>query len=462
MAKFQFLMSDIMNITNATVSKFSAVGSFAGVSTDTRDLVEGMLFVALRGEKFDGHNFLEEAAHKGAMGAIVDKRCDKSKYAHLDMGIFVVEDTLKAYQQLAHAWREKLDIPVVAITGSNGKTTTKDLTAAVLSGKYKVHKTMGNFNNEIGLPKTLLSLTAQDEVAVVEMGMRGLGQIAELAAIAHPNIGVITNVGEAHMELLGSIANIATAKAELIDAIEIDGYAILNADDELVINMANHTKGKVLYYGIQHAADIKAFDIQFTPEGTTRFQAIVGESSGEFHCKTLGMHNVYNCLAAIAVGYAMNLTVDEIQAGLDQLEATPMRFSMHELKSWKIINDTYNASPSSTRASLENLKHLPGNRKWLVMGDMFELGNMAIEAHQSVADMACQNNIYGLITMGSLTKHTAARAGELNIPISYHAQSHEDAYEFLNKHLEPHDIVLVKGSHGMHMDKIIELLENEY
>lgn len=462
MADFQFTLTQVMQATNAVLKKITSASIFGGVTTDTRKVEEGMLFVALKGEKFDGHDFIAEAAKKGAIGAIVNKDYDVSRLEDVEIDILAVNDTLKAYQDLAKLWRSKFSIPVIGITGSNGKTTTKDLTAAVLSGKWNVLKTQANFNNEIGLPMTLLQLNKSYDVAVVEMGMRGLGQIKLLTDIAKPTIGVITNVGETHMELLGSIENIAKAKSEMAQAIEIDGKVVLNADDEHVAKMHEVTKARPIYFGINHAADVKAFNVKTVGEGKTEFDAFIGENMAHFTLNMLGIHNVYNCLAALAVGYACGLTIEEMQKGLASFKPTAMRFEYKKVGDFNVINDAYNASPMSTKAALSNLAKVTDERKILVMGDMFELGSVEVKAHEDIAVQAKEAGVSIIVTRGTLTQNTARKAREIGIPEVYECANHEEAVATLKKVLQKDDTVLFKGSHGMHMEKIIELLENEY
>lgn len=462
MADFQFTLTQVMQATNAVLKKITSASIFGGVTTDTRKVEEGMLFVALKGEKFDGHDFIAEAAKKGAIGAIVNKDYDVSRLEDVEIDILAVNDTLKAYQDLAKLWRSKFSIPVIGITGSNGKTTTKDLTAAVLSGKWNVLKTQANFNNEIGLPMTLLQLNKLYDVAVVEMGMRGLGQIKLLTDIAKPTIGVITNVGETHMELLGSIENIAKAKSEMAQAIEIDGKVVLNADDEHVAKMHEVTKARPIYFGINHAADVKAFNVKTVGEGKTEFDAFIGENMAHFTLNMLGIHNVYNCLAALAVGYACGLTIEEMQKGLASFKPTAMRFEYKKVGDFNVINDAYNASPMSTKAALSNLAKVTDGRKILVMGDMFELGSVEVKAHEDIAVQAKEAGVSIIVTRGTLTQNTARKAREIGIPEVYECANHEEAVAILKKVLQKDDTVLFKGSHGMHMEKIIELLENEY
>lgn len=463
MADFQFTMAEVMQATNAVLKKAIIASVFGGVTTDTRKIEEGMLFVALKGERFDGHDYIRQAAERGAFGAIVNKSYDISAIDDVEIDILAVDDTLKAYQDLAAFWRSKFNIPVIGITGSNGKTTTKDLVAAVLSGKWNVLKTHANFNNEIGLPMTLLELTKEHEAAVVEMGMRGLGQIKQLADIAKPTIGVVTNVGETHLELLGTMENIAKAKGEMAEAIAIDGTVILNADNEYTAKMCTLTKAHVLYFGVDHAADIKAFDVYTDAEnGRTEFDVLIETQLAHFTLNMLGIHNVYNCLAAIAVGYACGLTIEEMQKGLADFKPTAMRFEYKKLADFHIINDAYNASPASTKAALANLAKVAKKRKIFVMGDMFELGSREIDGHKEIGIEVAKYSVDVLITRGELTRYTAQAAREAGMINVHECASHEDALKVLKNILQPGDTVLFKGSHGMHMEKIIELLENEY
>ena len=315
---------------------------------------------------------------------------------------------------------------------------------------------------KIGLPMTLLQLNKSYDVAVVEMGMRGLGQIKLLTDIAKPTIGVITNVGETHMELLGSIENIAKAKSEMAQAIEIDGKVVLNADDEHVAKMHEVTKARPIYFGINHAADVKAFNVKTVGEGKTEFDAFIGENMAHFTLNMLGIHNVYNCLAALAVGYACGLTIEEMQKGLASFKPTAMRFEYKKVGDFNVINDAYNASPMSTKAALSNLAKVTDGRKILVMGDMFELGSVEVKAHEDIAVQAKEAGVSIIVTRGTLTQNTARKAREIGIPEVYECANHEEAVAILKKVLQKDDTVLFKGSHGMHMEKIIELLENEY
>ena len=458
-----FTLEEILTATEAKALKTDN-HDFADVVTDTRKIEQGVLFVALKGERFNGEDFAAEALKKGAAGVIVGKDCSKENLeaAGKEQGtVLQAEDTLAAYQQLAHLHRLRFDLPVVAITGSNGKTTTKDLTAAVLSARGPVQKTQANFNNEIGLPLTLLGIGAEHKAAVVEIGMRGLHQIEALAPIAAPQIGIVTNVGETHMELLGSLENIAKAKAELVEAIPAGGTVILNADNSYVAGMREQAREgvKVLTFGIEQPADVKAEAIR-TEGNQTLFMVEFENERHEYVLPMVGRHNVYNSLAAIAAGFALGLTAAEIHEGLLSLEATKMRFECQEVGEWHVVNDAYNASPMSMKAAIETLSELvKDGRKIAVMGDMLELGDVEEEAHRQVGFELAAHGFNAVVTRGRLGALIAEGAKDKGIAEAYTCASHEEAAAKLKEILQPGDTVLFKGSRGMQMEKIIDLLK---
>lgn len=433
---------------------------FSDVVTDTRKLKRDALFIAFKGERFNGEDFLKEAVKKGATGVVVSESCLPEKLAEIDAVVFKVKDTVEAYQQLAAYHRQRFSLPVIAITGSNGKTTTKDLTAAVLSAKYKVLKTAANFNNEIGLPLTLLSLTEKHQAAVVEIGMRGLGQIAALAPIAEPSIGVVTNVGETHMELLGSIENIAQAKAELVEAIKPGGVVILNADNHWVAEMNSKAAPgvKVITFGIDKPADIQAMNLVQQDDQSTVFDCRIGGKLCMFRVPMVGRHNVYNALAAIAVGWTLNLTPTDIQMGFANLKLTGMRFGCTKKGKCTIVNDAYNASPMSMSAAISTLKEIAEGRRILVLGDMLELGDSSKNAHAKVGKEVAESGADVLITMGTLAEDIANGAETMGMKNVFRTKDHAEAAEKIKEIMKSGDTILFKGSRGMRMEKIIDLL----
>ena len=454
-----FTLNEIVKATSAKIYK-EEKKEFSAIVTDTRKISEGVLFVALKGERFNGEDFAAEALEMGAAGVVVSEACDKKQLEKCAGTVLQVEDTLAAYQLIAKAWRDKFpQIPVVAITGSNGKTTTKDLTAAVLSAKGAVLKTQANFNNEIGLPLTLLGLKKEHTAAVVEIGMRGFHQIEALAPIASPQIGIVTNVGETHMELLGSLENIAKAKQELVEAIPAGGTVILNADNKYVAGMRSAAKEgvKVMTFGLEQEADVKGEAIH-TEGNVTKFMVTYANERHEYEVNMVGRHNVYNTLAAIAAGFAMGLTPAEVREGLSHLEATKMRFELQKVKEWNVVNDAYNASPMSMTAAINTLSELTKGRKIAVLGDMLELGSVSEEAHLHVGEEVAEHGFTALVTRGEMGEFIAKGAENKGMTAVYRCASHEEAAEKLHELLQSGDTLLFKGSRGMAMEKIIDLL----
>lgn len=431
---------------------------FSQVETDTRAITEGALFVALKGETFDGHDYVLQAKERGAAGAVVAE--DRPEYKQEGFAVVIVTDTRKAYQDLARFHRRRFSIPVIAVTGSVGKTSTRSMIAAVLSQKYRVLQTEKNFNNEIGLPKTLLQLTPEHEACVVEMGMRGLGQIAELAAIAEPDIGVVTNVGKSHIELLGSQDNIARAKSELVRALSEDGVAILNQDDSYVAAMADLCRGKVVGYGIESNAAIRASRVVCSEKGL-RFACRCFDQVMDIHMPLIGSHNVYNALAAIAVGRVLGLTEHQLQKGLSEYRGMPMRQELIHLSEYTFINDAYNANPASMSEALKSLALLTKGRKIAVLGGMLELGDWTVREHEKIGAEAAELGLDALITMGSPASYIADAARKNGLGAVYTAQDHAGAADCLRQIIQPGDTVLLKGSRGFAMEKILPYFERK-
>lgn len=431
---------------------------FSQVDTDTRTIAEGSLFVALKGERFDGHDFAAHASEKGAAGIIVQE--DRPEYKQKGLAVFLVPDTLKAYQDLARFHRRRFSIPVVAVTGSVGKTTTRGMIAAVLSQKYKVLQTEKNFNNEIGLPRTLLQLTRDHTACVVECGMRGMGQIAALAAVAEPTIGVVTNVGKSHIELLGSQENIARAKGELVQAIPPDGAAVLNQDDPFVAAMADLCKGKVIGYGQHSQSVIEASNITVSEAGL-RFTCRCFDEVLDIHLSLIGMHNVYNALAAAAVGRILGISGRRLQNGLQEYKGIAMREELVHIAPYTFINDAYNANPASMAAALKTLRNLTKGRTIAVLGDMLELGDWAVREHEKIGAVAAELGIDILITLGELAGHIGSAARAKGMTAVYAVPDHEAAAACLKQNLQEGDTILLKGSRSMEMEKILPYFERK-
>lgn len=453
-----FTLAEIVKIVKGKALEQGAE-QFTGVVTDTRKLCQGVLFVALKGERFNGEAFAAEALAKGAAGVLVSSEFQWTG----PLGGTVIQaeqDALTAYQQIAAYHRNRFAIPMITITGSNGKTTTKDLTASVLGAKFKVLKTQANFNNEIGLPMTLLQLTEEHQAAVTEIGMRGLGQIAALAPVAAPNIGIITNVGETHMELLGSVENIAKAKAELAEAVASGGTVILNGDNPYTAAMRDKCREgvQVITFGIEAEADIRGSNLQNKGKNTSFDCQLPHGEKVEFTLPMAGRHNVYNALAAIAAGVLLGMRAEEIQSGLTNLEMSKMRFEYRQIGEYSVINDAYNASPMSMKAALDTLSEVAKGRSVAVLGDMLELGAEEAELHRQVGRQVPGSGAAILIAYGVRGENIAAGAREAGMKNVYTAKNHQEAADLLHELLQPGDTVLLKASRGMALEKILELL----
>lgn len=447
-------LKEIAQVTGAEINSDAEI-FFERVTTDSRKVSNGALFVALKGEHFNGEDFAADAFKKGAAGVLVSKAFDKN----FDGVIIKVDDTLTAYRQIAGAWRDRFNIPIVAVTGSNGKTTTKDLAAAALNALGHVLKTSGNFNNEVGVPMTLLTLNDTHKAAVVEIGMRGLGQIESLAEIVQPTIGIVTNVSETHIELLGSIENIARAKGELVEAIKSGDTIILNADNPHTAAMKNIVRDgvRILTYSLEKDADFIAKDI-LIGSVSTEFTLSFHGKEYDFEIPMLGRHNVSNALAAIAAGYACGLTVPQVQRGFSTLTTTKMRYEVIRRDGLTIINDAYNASPASMRAAIRTTSEVYDGRLIAVLGDMLELGNISEQVHREIGAELVENKFDTLITLGELGKFIAAGARDAGLKNVYTFDTHEDAAKKIWELVRDGDTILFKASHVMHMEKIIELI----
>ena len=449
----------------------------ADVGIDSRKLIPGSMFVALVGESADGHDFVKDAFDRGASFALIDRPVDpgirvidlRSDFdVDLDQELEVpfcllVDDALTALQQVAGAWRDKLDIRVIGITGSVGKSTTKELTATVLKQRYRTLKNPGNLNNEIGLPMTLWRLGEGHQRAVLEMGFYVPGEIEFLCGLARPSVGVITTIGTVHAERAGSQEEIARGKAELVKALPPapEGTAILNYDDPLVRNMAGDTDARVFYYGLSPEADLWADEVEGLGLDGIRFRLHYRGESIHLKVPLIGRHSVHTVLRAAAVGLIEGLSWEEISWGL-RSEHTQLRLVAVRAKSGAmILDDTYNASPKSMLADLNLLEEMVG-RKVAVLGDMLELGLYEEQGHRKVGIRAAEVSDV-LITVGELGQliaQAAAAAGFKAERLHSFIDS-DEAIQFLKGFLKEQDVVLVKGSRGMRMDKIVAALETD-
>ncbi|MFL0362678.1 UDP-N-acetylmuramoyl-tripeptide--D-alanyl-D-alanine ligase [Bacillus sp. PK3_68] len=428
-----------------------------GVAIDSRKATNGQLFVPFKGENTDGHQYIRQAINQGAAAALWQK--DRPNPPE-DLPVLVVEDTLKALQQLAKAYREELDVKVIGITGSNGKTTTKDMTASLLSRKFKVQKTEGNFNNHIGLPLTILSLKEDTEAAVIEMGMSSKGEIDLLTKIASPDVAIITNIGEAHLQDLGSREAIAEAKLEIINGLAADGTLIYHGDEPLLKEALKETELKTETFGLEAENDMYPLSVQTLQDGS-RFKVNKAPDM-EFFLPIIGRHNVLNAMAAMLAAHKMGLTFEEMKIGLTSVELTKMRMEMKDgMKGTKIINDAYNASPTSMKAAIELAEKMPGfKRKILVLGDMLELGLDEELFHYQVGQTVEGEAIDYLFTLGRLGQFIAAGAkNSLGEDRIFAFSDKHELIEKLKSIVASGDLIVVKASRGVRLEEVVEALE---
>ncbi len=449
-------IGDFINFIDGKLLKGSRDTEIFNISTDTRTLEKNSLFIPLSGENFDGHNFIDKALEAGACGFI----CSRQEFSDRDSTVIYVSDPLRAYQKLATFIREKFNIPVIAVTGSNGKTTTKELLYSLLTYKFKhILKTRENFNNEIGVPKTLMELSDGNDCAVLEFAMRGPGEIALLSDIAHPTAGVITTVGEAHIGRLGSRENIAKAKGELLSDLPSDGLAVLNRDNDWYDFLSSLISCKhIKTFGLSRNSDVFADNILECGIEGTELDVHFNNRVERVFFPMIGTYNIYNLLASVSV--ASYLIEDlSLSSALKSFIPPPSgRTRIINTEHIKIIDDTYNSNPLAVKSIIDTMvKHFPDNRKILVLGDMLELGEEEISAHSKVGEWVREYGIDYLFTFGPLGCHTAKASSGAGTE-SFYFQEKSSLIAGLLNIIKPGDVILVKGSRGMHMEEIVESL----
>ncbi len=423
-----------------------------GISTDSRKIEKGSLFVALCGEKFDGHNFINDVVEKGAAAVVV------SRDTECACPCVRVEDTRLALGDIARYYRRKFSIPFVAITGSVGKTTTKDMIASVLSQKYNTLKTEGNFNNDIGVPLTLFRLDDTTECAVIEMGMNHFNEISYLTSIAEPDIAVITNIGVSHIENLGSRDGILKAKCEIFESMAEDSFKVLNGDDDKLITIKDKYKN-ICYYSTKDKADVYADNIE--PKGVESISCTIhkGDISFDVSIPVPGRHMAANALAAASVAFELGLSPEEIKRGIETFVPTGKRMDIIKTDKYIIADDTYNANPQSVKAGIDVIASESGV-KCCVLGDMLELGDMAAQLHYDVGGYAADKGIDIIVCIGPLSenmyKGALDRGGN-----AYYYETQEQFHENIESIIPKGAVILVKASRGMHFEKTTEKLRGE-
>ena len=443
------------------------------VCTDSRSVRKGDLFVALKGERFDGHHFVDGAFKQGAKGVVIEAAStdgsDVRGYLRASASVrgaeplvVKVKDSLRAYQDLAAFHRRRFDVPVIAVTGSNGKTTTKEMVGKALSRRWRLLQTIGNLNNRIGLPQTVLRLTASHQVAVLELGVDAEGQTTRLVNVARPTIGIITNVGRDHLEFFGSVDGSARAKAELLPALPKDGALILNVDDPYYHFFRRRARCSVVSFGLRNHADVRGSEIRQRGKRVEfRFQITGRQRAHRVSLAVPGTHNVSNALAAVAVGHVLGLSMAKVAEGLSRVRPVAMRSHVYSRRGLTIIQDCYNANPDSMKAAVTLLKNLGEHTRTIaVLADMLELGEDARALHREVGAHVADSRISFLIACGALGKDVARGAAARGMSRSriIETQRVREAASVLRALAEPGDVVLLKASRGMKMETVLDAL----
>lgn len=461
--EWRLTLGDIARATGGMLWYADSDEIVKDVITDSRKIIEGSVFVALKGENFDGHRFVKSASEQGAVCSVVEHwDAEDGTYP-----VIVVDDTYKALRDIARLYRMQFDVPIVAITGSVGKTSTKDMIYSVLSHKFNAFKTMGNFNNEVGLPLTVFKMTSENKVGVLEMGMSNFGEISRLTDIVRPDLAVITNIGISHIENLKSQENILKAKLEILEGMQEGGTVILNGDDPLLWGLRGTLPYEILYYGINNEeCEIVARNINGFSDSTV-FEFEIGGEVFEAEIKVPGVHHIHNALAAILVGVQYGMSGEEIAEGIARFVPGGMRQNIIRTEKYTIIKDCYNASPASMRSGLNVLGVVEprgeNGRKIAILGNMLELGEFAVESHKNVGKWVCEENIDCLVTVGEMAKNIAIGAVEAGFDEEkvHQFDNNTEAIQALGRILEIGDCVLIKGSRGVRLEEIADALYEE-
>lgn len=460
MSNKNIAVDKIVEMCECTVLSRGTASTVKKFCSDTRTIEKNDLFISLKSETTDGITYIKEALEKGAMGVITEYNIPEeivNKYNN--KLILKVKNITDSIQKIAKYKRTLYDIPIVAVTGSVGKTSTKDIIASVIGKKYNVTKTKGNYNNHIGVPLTILSWNKNTEAAVVEMGMNHFGEIELLTNIVKPTIAIITNIGTAHIGILGSRGNILKAKMEILDGLTPNGCIILNNDNDL-LNKCDIKNYRKITYGIENSSNYMAYDITRN-ETYTEYKIKINNKEEKVYVPVPGDHFIYNSLCAIAVGKELNIETDKIIEGIKTFEITGKRNEIIEINDIKIMNDYYNASYDSMKASLEVLSNIKATRKIAILGDMLELGEYSEKLHSMVGEEVAKNKIDVLCTVGKLSKSTAKTAKTLGTKEIYQFNTNEECIDKLGEIVRKNDAILIKASNAMHFGEISKYLQGE-
>ncbi|MDO5397641.1 MAG: UDP-N-acetylmuramoyl-tripeptide--D-alanyl-D-alanine ligase [bacterium] len=444
-------LNDILEAAHGTLVCGDENAEFYDITTDSRATAGGKLFIPLVGDNFDAHNFINAAFDMGAGAVLTHKDTEPM----IGKTIIRVNDTRIALGDIARYYKKKYNVPTVSVTGSVGKTTTKDMLYAVVSQKYKTLKTPGNYNNDIGLPLTVFMLEKEHEAAVLEMGMNHFGEIDYLASIARPDIAVITNIGMSHIENLGSREGIFKAKTEVLKYLDSDKLLVVNGDDDYLSTLKGAEPCRAVYYGINNPEnDVYAKDIDDRGIDGISFTAVADGREYPVTVNNAGVHNVYNALAAICVGKELGISVESASEGIFNCEYTAMRMAITEEKGMTIINDCYNASPDSIRAALSVLKSTEAERSVAILGDVLEMGDFAAKAHYELGESVVENNVDLLVTVGVNSAQIAKGAKDKGMENVVSFEKTLEAQRFCAGAVQKGDAVLIKASRGMHFEDI--------
>lgn len=451
-------IGEIIEVVDGSLLSGNLDDTISYVSTSSRDIKEETLFVPIKGEKVDAHDFIKDAFKNGAKATFTERE----KCAPNGQNCILVNNSREAFQKLAAYYRKKFNIPVIGVTGSVGKTTTKEMIASALSVKFSVMKTEANYNSQIGLPHTMFNMSPNHDIAVIEMGISEFGEMERLAKIAAPHHAVITNIGISHIENLKTQENICKEKLHITACFDDDSVLFLNGNDPILSALKDKLNVKVIYFGTEKFCDYRAEDIENDGENTS-FTLVCPIGTDRIVIPTIGLHNVVNALAAIAVSANEGLTIQEIKTGLSEYRSISMRQQIHHINDVIIVDDSYNASPASMKGAINVLSEIRSNgNSIVVLADMLELGERAKQAHCEVGKYAAKNGVSIVVTVGELAKEIANGAKSINQDIiTKVCSSNEEAEKFLERTIKPDDKVLVKGSRGMHTDEIVRFLVNK-
>jgi len=455
-----FTVKDILTAVKGKLLSGNPDEILTGLSTDTRKIKKGELFLAIKGEKYDGHSFILDAVAKGAGAVLVQEGgITNANFKLPDVSFISVSDSIRAFGDIGNFHRSRFSIPVIGITGSNGKTTTKEMLSAILSKKFNTLKSFGTNNNNIGVPLTLMSLTSEHGVAVLEMGTNHLGEIKRLSEIARPTIAIITNIGPSHLEYLEDLDTVFQAKAEIFEYMDPAAKLILNADDEYLRKVKSSLKA--VWFGFDKEADFYADKINLEPDGIS-FRL---NGKWDISLGVLGRHNVYNALAAIACAWEFGISIEDIKDALKEFKVPNMRMEVKRFGDIKIINDTYNANPQSMKQAIEALRDMvTDGRKILIAGDMLELGTFSGRFHHLVGKQAAESGFDLIVAVGKLAEHISAGAQEAGMSVRKIklCAVTKEAREKVATLIKKGDTILVKGSRAMRMEEIVGDLEAQF